>query len=101
MEVQHRTRLICHRQHHLKHRWKLWHRDHNNPRLLVHQEVVEDLPDVFTVELVGAVPVVQEIEISKKVEFQFLEVLEHLVPLATNQESQQAALDKREKLTKK
>ena len=99
--VQHRTRLTCHQQHHLKHHWKLWHRDHSNPHRLVHQEVVEDQPGVFTVELVDAVLVVQETEISKKDEFQFLVVLEHLAPLATNQESQQAALDKREKLTKK
>ena len=102
VEVLHRTPRTCHQLHHLNHHWRLWHRGHSSsPRLQVHQEAVEDLPGVFTVELVDGVLVVQETEISKKDEFQFLVVLEHPVLLVKNQESPQAALDRREKLTKK
>ena len=101
VEVLHRTQRTCHQQHHLKHHWRLLHRDHSsNHRLQVHQEAVEDPPGVFTVELVDAVLVVLETEISKKDEIQFLVVLEHSALLVKNQESQQAALDKKEKLTK-
>ena len=62
---------------------------------------MEDPPDVFTVELVDAVLVVLETEISKKDEFQFLVVLEHPALLVKNQQSPQAALDKKVKLTKR
>ena len=101
VEVLHHTLRICHQQHHLKHHWKRSHRDHNNHRHLVHQEVVEDPPDVFTVELVDVVLVVPETEISKKDDFLFLVVMEHPALLVKNQESPQAAQDKKEKLTKR